>query len=107
MDSTFSFITPDAPPAKLFLSCKGAELDRGISDLTEAQAHLRQVMLTCASKKYLLLDHTKFGHSSLSHICDLSAFDEIITDSGTDPSIVNQIRAMGIKITVANVAKGV
>lgn len=104
---SLSFIGPTAEAQlkqyhvdKLFLSCKGAEIHRGISDVTEAQAHLRRVMLACAEKKYLLLDNSKFGQSSLAHICELSVFDEIITDSRTNPAILKQIHALGIKTTV-------
>jgi DeoR/GlpR family transcriptional regulator of sugar metabolism len=86
---------------RLFLSCKGAEIRRGISDVAEAQAHLRRIMLGCADKKYLLIDHSKFGHSSLAHICDISVFDEVITDAGTDPSILKRLAEMGTATTVA------
>ncbi len=88
---------------KLFLSCKGADLERGISDATEAQAHLRQIMLECADKKYLLIDHSKFGIQSLANICSISVFDEVITDSGTDETTLNRLRDMGIKTTVVPV----
>jgi DeoR/GlpR family transcriptional regulator of sugar metabolism len=90
---------------KLFLSCKGADVYRGISDVTEAQAHLRRIMLECADKKYLLLDHSKFGHRSLAHICEMSVFDEIITDSKTDETIITRLRDAGIKTTVVPVGK--
>jgi DeoR/GlpR family transcriptional regulator of sugar metabolism len=89
---------------KLFLSCKGADLDRGISDVTEAQAHLRRIMLECADKKYLLIDHSKFGGRSLANICDISVFDEVITDSGTDQAILDRLQQMGVKTTVVPVS---
>jgi len=104
---SLSFIGPTAERQlkqyhvdKLFLSCKGADLVHGISDVTEAQAHLRRIMLDCADKKYLLVDHSKFGHRSLAHICALSVFDEIITDSNTEASIIHRLREMGVKTTV-------
>ncbi len=87
---------------KLFISCEGADLQRGISDRSETQAHLRRIMLSCADKKYLLVDHTKFSVRSLSHICSISAFDEIITDDKTDVAILNQLQEMGIKTTVVS-----
>ncbi|MBT3192588.1 MAG: DeoR/GlpR transcriptional regulator [Verrucomicrobia bacterium] len=107
---SLSFIGPTAEAQlqqyhvdRLFLSCKGADLDRGISDVTEAQAHLRRIMLDCADKKYLLVDHSKFGQRSLAQICKLTAFDEIITDSGTDSAIIDRLCEMGIKTTVVPV----
>ncbi len=107
---SLSFIGPTAEEQlrnyhvdKLFLSCKGADLDRGISDVTEAQAHLRHIMLECADKKYLLIDHSKFGVRSLAHICDISVFDEVITDSGTDPAVIERLRETGVETTVVPV----
>ncbi len=75
-------------------------MSRGISDITEAQAHLRRIMLERADKKYLLVDHSKFGLRSLAHICDISVFDEVITDSGTDIDIINALEDKGINTTV-------
>jgi len=88
---------------KLFISCEGADLQRGISDRSENQAHLRRIMLTCADKKYLLIDHSKFSVHSLSHICSISEFDEIITDDKTNISILNQLHEMAIKTTVVSI----
>jgi DeoR/GlpR family transcriptional regulator of sugar metabolism len=108
--NSLSFIGPTAEGQlrqyhvdKLFLSCKGADLDHGISDVTEAQAHLRRIMLECADKKYLLVDHSKFGVRSLASICDISVFDEVITDSGIDPKIIERLREMGVRTTVVPV----
>ena len=107
---SLSFIGPTAEAQiqqyhvdKLFLSCKGADLHRGISDVTETQAHLRRIMLECADRKYLLVDHSKFGIQSLAYICDMSAFDEVITDNGTDRKIIDDVRGMGVETTVVPV----
>jgi DeoR/GlpR family transcriptional regulator of sugar metabolism len=85
---------------KLFISCEGLDLKRGISDISENQAELRRIMISCADKKYLLVDHSKFSVRSLAHICSLNIFDEIITDSNTDESIINQLKDMQINTTV-------
>ncbi len=88
---------------KLFISCEGADIERGISDRSESQAHLRSIMLSCADEKYLLVDHTKFNTRSLSLICDISVFDEIITDSKTDRNTLQQLAEREIKTTVVSV----
>jgi DeoR/GlpR family transcriptional regulator of sugar metabolism len=87
---------------KLFISCEGADLERGISDRSENQAHLRHIMLSCADKKYLLIDHSKFNVRSLSHICSITVFDEIITDSKIDPATLEKLCEMEIKTTVVS-----
>jgi DeoR/GlpR family transcriptional regulator of sugar metabolism len=87
---------------KLFISCEGIDIKRGISDRSENQAHLRRIMISCADKKYLLADHSKFSVKSLAHICSLNIFDEIITDSNIDESVLEQLHQLKIKTTVVS-----
>ena len=87
---------------KLFISCEGIDIERGISDRSENQAHLRRIMLTCAETRYLLVDHTKFRVRSLSHICKLSEFDEIITDTATPAETLHHLKELQIKTTIAH-----
>jgi DeoR/GlpR family transcriptional regulator of sugar metabolism len=87
---------------KLFMSCEGIDILRGISDISENHAHLRRIMLSCASHKFLLVDHSKFGVRSLTRICGVEDFDEIITDNGTKQSSIDELRNMDITTTIAN-----
>jgi DeoR/GlpR family transcriptional regulator of sugar metabolism len=87
---------------KIFISCEGIDIERGISDRSENQAHLRRIMLTCAENRYLLVDHTKFRVRSLSHICKLSEFDEIITDTATPAETLHHLKELQIKTTIAH-----
>jgi DeoR/GlpR family transcriptional regulator of sugar metabolism len=86
---------------KLFMSCEGIDLLRGISDISENQAHLRRIMLSCADRRYLLADHSKFSVRSLSRICGVEDFNEIITDAGTRPEIITELNTMDIKTAIA------
>jgi DeoR/GlpR family transcriptional regulator of sugar metabolism len=65
---------------------------------------LKRAMLHAATKKYLLVDHTKIGRVALHRIAPLEQFDLIITDPGIDPSVLATWDAHGIRYEVATPA---
>lgn len=62
---------------------------------------LKRGMLGVASKKYLLVDHSKLGRVALHRIASLNVFDLVITDSGADPTVLAAWKEAGIKYVVA------
>ena len=87
---------------KLFLSCAGVDLERGLSDLSAEQASMRRCMLNQADTCYLLADHSKIGVKALSVIGDFSHFDEVITDGKVPDEFVEGVRKSGTKVYVVN-----
>lgn len=85
---------------KLFLSCAGVDLERGLSDLTDEQASMRRCMLKQADTRYLLTDRSKLGVKALARIAPLQAVDEIIIDERPEGTFVEEAEAMGIKVDV-------
>lgn len=65
---------------KLFLSCKGFDTERGITDSTDEAASIKQGMIRAAKKVYLVVDSTKFDKVAFSKICMLTDVDVVITD---------------------------
>lgn len=65
--------------SKMFFSCTGISQSQ-ISDLSEDEANLKKAMLRQSSTTVAMLDHTKFGLTSFSHICDLGDIDYVVTD---------------------------
>lgn len=63
---------------------------------------LKREMLNSASKRYLLVDHTKLGRLALLKIASLTELDLIITDAGADPEVLAAWTAAGIAHTVAS-----
>jgi DeoR/GlpR family transcriptional regulator of sugar metabolism len=63
---------------------------------------LKREMLNSATKKYLLVDHTKLGRLALLKIAALTELDLIITDAGADPEILAAWSAAGIEYAVAH-----
>lgn len=65
---------------KVFFSCKGVHLDRGISESNELQARIKQKMIGMADSVILLADASKFGIQAFTHVAELGEIDTIITD---------------------------
>jgi len=86
---------------KLFFSCAGVDLERGLSDLTDEQASIRRSMLNQADRRILLVDHGKFGEKALSIISGFDSIDEIVTDEQTSVETLAKFRETGVTVTVA------
>lgn len=66
------------------LSCKGLDLEKGITDTREPFAELKKSFLRSARKVILAVDHTKFDEISFVRIGDLDAIDAVVTDLEPD-----------------------
>ncbi|AIQ69292.1 DeoR/GlpR family DNA-binding transcription regulator [Paenibacillus graminis] len=62
------------------ISCKGIDMERGITDSNEPECELKKHMLRQAQKVVLLADHTKFDKTAFTRLVDLSSIDVLITD---------------------------
>jgi len=65
---------------KVILSCKGLDMERGITDANELFSQVKQKMLKSASQKILAVDSTKFDKVAFSQICKIGDIDMIVTD---------------------------
>ncbi len=62
---------------------------------------LKRAMIDAATKRYLLVDHSKFGNVALHRLAPLQAFDLVLTDAGADPAVLAEWDAAGIRYEVA------
>ena len=84
---------------KVFFSCKGVHLERGVSESNELQARIKQKMAGMADQVILLADSSKFGIQAFTHVADLHQVDAIITDRRISPDTLNQLIERNIAIT--------
>lgn len=62
---------------------------------------LKRAMLQAATKRYLLVDHSKLDRVALHQIAPLEKFDLIITDAAADPAVLAAWDTAGIPYEVA------
>lgn len=65
---------------KAIVSCKGLDMQQGITDSNEMFSQVKQTMLSSAKQKILAVDSTKFGNVGFSRICEIAAIDMVVTD---------------------------
>ncbi len=84
-------------PDKAFISANGVyENEASTPDLSEAG--IKRAMLESAKKKYLAVDHSKFGKRFLSVFTTIDKFDGIITDDGLDRNTIKYYKSNWIPV---------
>lgn len=65
---------------KAIISCKGFDMENGMTDSNELHARNKKTMLERAARKILAVDSSKFGYTAFTKIADLKSISTIITD---------------------------
>ena len=82
------------------MSAGGVSLE-GITNSHGLLIDIQRAMINAAQKVIFCFDHTKLGRQSVSPLCDLSTVDVIVTDSGASAELVENLRARGVQVIVA------
>ncbi|TKB44846.1 MAG: DeoR/GlpR transcriptional regulator, partial [Mesorhizobium sp.] len=60
----------------------------------------KRLMMAAAARKYLLVDHGKFGRTALHFLTDLKAFDTVFTGREPQPQMRAALDGAGVSLTV-------
>lgn len=82
---------------KVILSCKGIDLEKGITDANEMFSQVKQTMLKSAKQRILVVDHTKFNNIAFSKICDFTSIDLVVTDIRPSDEWIRYFEEKGIE----------
>ena len=82
---------------KVFLSCKGVDLVKGVTEGKEETGTIKQNMIDAAMKVYLTVDSTKFDKVAFSTICQLSKIDVVVTDKRPDVRWMEALKKLNIE----------
>ena len=76
---------------------------RGVSVNNLAEVGVKQRMVAAGHRIMVLADSSKLGLDSLSRFAPLDAIDELITDAGADPAVLDRLREShpGLEVTLA------
>ncbi|MBO5336557.1 MAG: DeoR/GlpR transcriptional regulator [Lachnospiraceae bacterium] len=81
---------------KVILSCKGIDMEKGITDANEMFSQVKKAMLHSASQKILAVDSTKFEKIAFSQICEVSGIDMVVTDVRPSDAWMEYFKDKGI-----------
>lgn len=83
---------------KLFFSCKGVTVSRGLTDASEEEAYVKQAMMEVSDSVILLCDHNKLGRKNIPVISGIDKVDIMITDIKLDREWQVALQDMDIDI---------
>ena len=82
----------------------GGVTPEGITNSHGLLIDIQRAMIAAASRVIFCFDHTKLGRRSVSHLCELSSIDMVVTDSAAPAELVDSLRACGVEVIVAPAA---
>jgi DeoR family fructose operon transcriptional repressor len=77
---------------RAFIGARGASLERGFFCGNSVEAETKRRMMAVAEEKFVVVDSSKFGSSSLVPYADIADFDYLLTDKISDPELSAQLR---------------
>lgn len=83
---------------RMFFSCSGVHVARGISETNSRQAMFKERVIPCAEDVVLLADHSKLGQKASFFFTQISDISCLITDSQADDKITEQIKKSGVEV---------
>jgi len=80
------------------ISCKGVDMERGVTDSNEPECELKKYMLRQANKVVLLADHTKFDKTAFTKLVELGHIDFLITDCKPSEAWLKRLNEENIEV---------
>ena len=87
---------------KTIISCKGIDMEKGITDSNEAETQIKKLMIDCSEKTILAVDHSKFDKISFTKVSNLSNIDVIVADTELDDKWQQTFQSMNIEYMYKN-----
>lgn len=83
---------------KAIISCKGIDMDKGITDSNEMEVEVKKAMIQSADKVFLVVDSTKFDKVSFVKILKYEQVDYMITDKQLSKEWQDFIEGFNIRL---------
>jgi len=85
-----------------FCRLKLLDVFDGLHDDNEQHAMLKQDMISIVTDPCLIVGSSKFGKTTMTHVADLNAFSEMITDNRADAIHIKQLEESGLKVSLVS-----
>ncbi len=86
---------------KAVLGVSAIDPGYGISTANHAEAQIKKMVVKAAKTRIALADHSKFGKQSFAYVGPPADITTLVTDNGTDPKYINELREGGMEVIVA------
>ena len=86
---------------RVFLGCNGVHPTEGVTNVNLPEAEMKKKMLRSSQECVVLADGSKVGNISVAKVADLDAVDMLIADTSAPPGVVEEIRATGVGVVIA------
>jgi DeoR/GlpR family transcriptional regulator of sugar metabolism len=86
---------------KAFLGVSAIDPQYGVSTAHHAEAQITRMVSKAAKTRIALVDHTKFGRQRFAFVGPVTDIDILVTDAGTDPRYIQELRDAGLQVIVA------
>ena len=84
-----------------FMGTNGFSVERGLTTPDPAEAATKRAMIAAARRVVVLADHTKLGADALMRFAQLSEVDVLVTDSGLDAEMAEELEGAGPRVVRA------
>lgn len=95
--SAFASIRVD----KAFVGVGGLNPLEGATEFNLEDAEVKRRMIASARQVIVLADSTKLGRTCFAEVCPSERIHVLVTDTGADPAIVEDLRAKGLEVILA------
>ena len=82
---------------KAIFSCKGFDMEQGITEGDEQFSQSKQVMMKSADTRILAVDSSKFDRVAFSRVCSLQELDVVVTDQKPEARWLALFERLGIR----------
>jgi DeoR family fructose operon transcriptional repressor len=84
-----------------FMATNGLSLEHGLTTPDPAEASVKRAMIRSARRTVLLTDHTKIGNDHLARFASVAEVDLLITDTGLDDDVTEELEQAGLQVVRA------
>lgn len=82
----------------MFLAVDAISPEHGLAATHEGEAQINAMMVNRSRRVIVVADSSKLGKRAFCTICTLERVDLLITDTGADPTVVEQFRSEGLEV---------
>lgn len=80
------------------ISCKGLDIDKGITDSNEDEAKLKKKMIAQSAEVVLLVDNSKFNKKAFVHLTEIENITTIVTDEAPSKEWIKFFKQNNIQL---------